>query len=183
MEWIKLAWDVLKTAWDFGKHVGPWLSRRFRNRRSPWQVLVRQGAQTAGTPADEIDELLAAFDDSAFYVTRNRHPLLVDVRRSLWRIHQRLDELRLLATAERSTSVTERCWAIGQIGQRSFGYALPVLESIANCLSGPDQVRQAARRAASEIRRRESNNPDKLVIRDASADPKTLLDAGGTAGA
>ena len=156
MEVVKLVWDVLKTIWDIGKTLGPHVARRFRLRRGSWPQLVREGAKSIGTPADEIEDLLEAFDNSAFFVPKSQHPILADIRSLVWAAYQRLDELRLLAVAEQSQDVQERCWSINQIGQRAGAYAIPILRSIAHSLKTSEQVNKAALRAIEEIENREA---------------------------
>ncbi len=151
---IKSTWDVVKTLWDMTRTVAPGLRRLYRLRRSPWIILVRKGAGKLGTPAAEVQRLLEAFDQPAFYVAEAHHPLLNEIRRSLWAVHQRLDEMALLAEADGDGDVARRCWALGQVGQRCGLYALPVVRSIADSLRSPEDVKAAAERAIEEIRGR-----------------------------
>ena len=109
-----------------------------------------------GTPAEEIEDLLQAFDRPAFFVTTNHHPVLNDIRRAVWYAHQRLDELRLLAVAEHSEDIEQRVWAVNQIGQRSGSYSIPMLLAIAHSLNTPERVHGAVLRAVTEIERRET---------------------------
>ena len=148
---VELVWDIAKTLWDILKTIGPFAAKRYRLRRGIWQRLVRIGAKSAGTPADEVEALIDAFANPTFFVAESRHPILRDIRRSIWAAHQRLDELRLLALAERSSDDEERRWSINQIGQRSGSYAIPTLQAIANSLSTSDSVKAAARRAIESI--------------------------------
>jgi hypothetical protein len=154
VEIIKLVWDILKILWDVGKNIGPFAAKRCRLRRDSWHIMVRKGAKAAGTPAKEVEDLLEAFENPAFYTGATTHPILQDTRKAIWRIHQRLDELRLLAVAELSEPEGERCWAIDQIGQRSGAYALPSLSSIAHSLGSPERVKAAADLAILEIHSR-----------------------------
>ena len=160
MEIIKLIWDILKTLWDVGKNVGPFLAKRLRLHRGTWQILVRKGAKRAGTPIQEVENLLEAFENPTFYIGTEGHSILEDTRKSIWRIHQRLDELRMLALAELSEDEDEQCWAIGQVGQRSGTYAIPVLQAISESLGSPDRVKKATMRAIWEINKRDIKDRD-----------------------
>ncbi len=151
MELLKLFWDIAKTLWDVIKTLGPYVSHRFRLRRTIWPKLVRQGARSIGTPAAEIERLLLAFDNEAFFIAMSHHPIIDEIRHSIWQVRHRLDELRLLAVAEQGKDIHERCWAVNQIGQRAGAYALPVLQSLANSLQTPEVLKKAALRAISEV--------------------------------
>lgn len=151
MEWFKVLWEVIKTGWDVLKTVGPFVASQVRSRHGQWPKLVRRGAESIGTPMEEIEALLQAFDNEAFFVAKSRHPIIDDIRRAIWQIHHRLDELRLLALAEQAESVQERCWAVNQIGQRAGAYALPILRSVAESLNTPPEVKETAQRAIREI--------------------------------
>ena len=151
MELFKLIIDVIKTLIEVLCTVGPFIARCYRSRRDVWSKLVRIGAKSVGSPSRDVEELLAALDNPALFAGRSRHPVLDDIRRSMWISLQRLDELHLLAVAEMPGIDSDRCWAMEQIGERSGVYAVPILKSITESLSNPDPVRNAALEAIKAI--------------------------------
>jgi|GEM_PF-5598034 len=152
---LTICWDLLKTGWDVTKTLSPLFVRRFKLRRGTWPQWVRIGGTSLGTPAHDIDQLLEMFEKNpTAFLGETRHPLLDEIRESLWRIYQRLDELHLLAIAEQGRNIDDRCWALAQIGQRCGPYALPTLQAIAHGLDMEDRVREAAAAAVTDIQRR-----------------------------